>query len=158
MKYVLWIVALFTFIFISCDTSQSPTQSQDNSRTMLKATQVKDFELPFQITNTCCNDVITGILYEHGVINNNGIHFNTSGIKGTGLNGDTYTGNTHLLMSSNSNDNNGQEVSTQVYELTLTSPNGCKIRVHVTLHTTWNADGTVTAEVEHISTECFEGF
>jgi hypothetical protein len=158
MKYLVLLIALFAFTATSCDRSGAPTQAGAGNTSLLKATQDRLVDINFQFRDICCDDVISGTLTEHIVNNNNGLHINFTSMKGTGLNGDSYTGNFHVGESDNLNENTGIRQLTETLELTLTSPNGCKVRLHITVHIVVDADGTVTTTVENITSQCTDLF
>jgi hypothetical protein len=81
------------------------------------------------------------------------IHINTEGLIGTGLTtGDKYHG--HQVIKTGINVKKGVQV-TQVITLHIIGQgNAPNFLGHLTLHTTVNPDGTVTADVSNLQIKC----
>jgi len=140
----------------ACRNVESPVAIKSDVRTA-SAQQViehvKNVPIDAVFSNPCCNDDVHVIGIAHILITANVIHITVSDIAGVGVDsGSTYDGRgasveTNIFYSN-------QYEGTLSFGLNLTNENGCGFRMKLLLHTTVNANGDVTAQVENVQVSC----
>jgi hypothetical protein len=153
MKKLIPFIALFAFIFASCDTTPTPVEPQ-NSTPFEKAEQIRDVPVSAGFYNECCDEFVFVDAIAHIVVRDNGNHLTIKDLTGTGSNGNTYTGHNTAVQNVTSNSGNGASNFSLVVTTHLTNAAGCSFKLKIHLHTTTNADGTVTATVDSYEITC----
>jgi hypothetical protein len=145
MKTLLLSIALMAFMFVSCDKSQAPTQSQAPGPPFSKAEVTKDYPLDYECGSLGCPGCeclcMTGTA--HIVTNNNGTHINIQ-LTAYGVDcsthdptGTTYSGTINANITANAAANETINVHS--------NDGGCDFKLHLTI----NSNGEITSY--HIS-------
>jgi hypothetical protein len=152
----------------SGNTAQRQTNNSVQSNAASVFTSSSKFNISVPVFISCANNgngenvTLSGTLHEtyHTTMNNNKFHFkvidNPQGISGIGdVTGDKYQATSGAELQFGGSLNNGQYGGTYVNNFKLIGQGrGINYLVHETYHVTINANGTVTALLDHLSVEC----